>query len=95
MQPDNTLVFGELNPDGSIKRDVRICAISFKPIEGGDGMIVIPGTSRFYRVKAPFMWPQSAAQFAEYQQEIEARLNQSVAAPIVTAPVRKSDTKEG
>jgi hypothetical protein len=71
-KPDNALIFGELNPDGSIKRDVRICAISYKPIEGGDAMLVVPGTRTFYRVKAPFVWPQSAEKFAEQQAEIEA-----------------------
>jgi hypothetical protein len=46
------LRFGEVNPDGSIKRDVRVSALSGRRIEKGDPMIRITGTPYFYRLEA-------------------------------------------
>lgn len=95
-KPDNALIYGELNPDGTIKRDVRICAISYKPIESGDAMLVVPGTRTFYRVKAPFMWPQSADKFAEQQAEIEANApGTSLKAPQSAASKSVVESKAG
>lgn len=66
---DDKLIFGELNDNGGIKRDVFICAVSGKAIEAGDAMIVVPGTRRFYRVKAPINWNMRD----EVRAELEAR----------------------
>lgn len=79
---DDKLIFGELDERGAIKRDVFICAVSGKAIEPGDAMIAVPGTRRFYRVKAPIRWHMQAAVRAEL--EARARAMETQAPPSST-----------
>src|SRR5689334_17402426 len=82
-QIDPFLRFGELNPDGTIKRDVRVCAVTGSVIEPGDAMIKVPDTNRFYRVKAPLLWPQNRDNFEAIRLELEAMVKP---APAISAP---------
>lgn len=65
----NFQAVGDLNEDGSIKRDVRICALTGVDIEPGDAMFSITGTGKFYRVKAGVLRIPGAA---EARQQLEA-----------------------
>lgn len=90
---DDKLRFGELNPDGSVKRNVFICAISGQPIEAGDVMIVVPNTNIFYRAKASLNWEQHKEQFAAAHDELANRavaFSQQNSAP---APLPKVEKK--
>jgi len=81
---DDKLIFGELNEKGGIKTNVYVCAISGQPIEPGDMMVTIPGTRRFYRVKAPLAWRLNEGIEEEaitVKEELEARA-QSMDAPV-------------
>lgn len=44
--------FGELNADGSIKRDVTTSILSGRATQPGDVMVRVSGTPYFYRVTA-------------------------------------------
>ena len=44
--------FGELNPDGSIKRDVQHSILSQRPVQAGDVQVRVEGTPYFYWVLA-------------------------------------------
>lgn len=95
---DLSLRFGELNPDGSIKRDVRICAITGQPVESGDAMVRVVGTNKFYRAKAPLMWPQSQPQYAQAHEQLVALATASqptstkASAPVVPATDKGANT---
>lgn len=51
----NPEIFGELDENGGIKRDVRLCAETGESIVSGDVMIRVPGTRYFYRLKAQLL----------------------------------------
>lgn len=44
--------FGELNPDGSIKRDVQHSILSKRPVQPGDVRVRVQGTPYFYWLQA-------------------------------------------
>lgn len=67
----NELIIGELDTDGSIKRDVFSCAVQLHffdrqvPTQRGDVMRTVAGTKYFYRVSAPFWRHITEEQIAE------------------------------
>ncbi len=87
---DAQLIFGEVAPDGTIKRDVRLCAATGRPIEAGDVMVTIPGTGRFYRLKAPIAWHLTD----ERRAQIEAQLVSHEPPAAVVRPVKTPKTED-
>lgn len=67
----NFQAVGELNDDGTIKRDIRICALTGLDTEPGDVMYSVAGTNKFYRVKAGILRIPGAT---EARQQLEASL---------------------
>ncbi len=78
--------FGELNADGSIKRDVTTSILSGRAIQPGDATVRVSGTHYFYRVTAGekrfLLTPEARA-------ELEAVVKSSKAAPAPTPAPEK------
>lgn len=92
---DQNLRFGDILPNGEITRNVRVCAVTGQPIETGDMMVIVPGTGKFFRAKAPLNWPKNAAKFNEAKIELFA-IAQGLAAKAVTpteAPTEETSAK--
>jgi len=82
--PDSNLIFGELDERGGIKRNVFVCAVSGQPIEPGDAMITVPGTRRFYRVKATVYWHMRDEVKADLEAQARSMDARTLDAPIIS-----------
>lgn len=85
--------FGELNPDGSIKRDVTHSAISGRETQPGDVRIRVKGTPFFYRILASEKRNFNAEARAEFEKQVVQKA-EPVAAEAAKPSGKASPEKE-